>query len=334
MSTANVARDLDLLRQAVGDAGLTYIGFSYGTHIGAVYANLFPDRVRAITLDPVIDPVDWTAGDNAREAQQPMSYRLGSHRGAADALATFLAACAADARCAFREEGADLRRKYDRMLARLRRQPAELGDADSGEAVTVTYQLAVSVTWNLLYDPAASTLLGEFLQLVHLATSPVSAQSRPRTLRRAEATLGEPLAELLERAGRAPAWTPFQVPEEEPYLGAEGRTTVLCTDSENPRNPWVWPRLARRADREGYPFGSPWVYLSLPCAFWPARDETAIPGPGTRRPPTRCCWWATASGIPPRRPSGPSGRLRSGSRTPGCSRWTPSATVPRCGAPA
>ena len=56
MSTANVARDLDLLRQAVGDARLTYLGFSYGTAIGAVYANLFPDRVRALTLDAVHRP--------------------------------------------------------------------------------------------------------------------------------------------------------------------------------------------------------------------------------------------------------------------------------------
>ena len=62
MSTANVARDLDLLRQAVGDEQLTYLGFSYGTLLGAVYANLFPDRVRALTLDAVLDPVEWTTG--------------------------------------------------------------------------------------------------------------------------------------------------------------------------------------------------------------------------------------------------------------------------------
>src|SRR5207237_1121119 len=42
LSTANVARDLDLLRQAVGDDELNYVGYSYGTYLGATYANLFP----------------------------------------------------------------------------------------------------------------------------------------------------------------------------------------------------------------------------------------------------------------------------------------------------
>lgn len=48
MATADVARDLDLLRQSVGDAGLTYAGFSYGTYLGVTYANLFPAKVRAL----------------------------------------------------------------------------------------------------------------------------------------------------------------------------------------------------------------------------------------------------------------------------------------------
>ena len=47
MSTAEVARDMDVLRRMVGDKKLTYLGFSYGTYLGNVYANLFPDRVRA-----------------------------------------------------------------------------------------------------------------------------------------------------------------------------------------------------------------------------------------------------------------------------------------------
>ena len=57
---------------------------------------------------------------------------------------------------------------------------------------------------------------------------------------------------------------------------------VLCTDGDNPRNPWVWPRYARRADREAYPFGSPWVWLSLPCATWPASDPDRYTGPWDR----------------------------------------------------
>ena len=48
MATADVARDLDVLRRAVGDRQLTYVGYSYGSFLGVTYANLFPDSVRAI----------------------------------------------------------------------------------------------------------------------------------------------------------------------------------------------------------------------------------------------------------------------------------------------
>ena len=62
MSTADVARDLDLLRQAVGDRKLTYLGFSYGSYLGNTYANLFPHNVRALVIDGVLDPRLWSSG--------------------------------------------------------------------------------------------------------------------------------------------------------------------------------------------------------------------------------------------------------------------------------
>ncbi|MEO6124027.1 MAG: alpha/beta hydrolase [Ilumatobacteraceae bacterium] len=56
LGTPNVARDLEMVRKALGDEQLTYLGFSYGTALGAVYADMFPDRVRAMVLDGAIDP--------------------------------------------------------------------------------------------------------------------------------------------------------------------------------------------------------------------------------------------------------------------------------------
>ena len=55
-STANYARDMDLLRRALGDRKLNYFGFSYGTFIGATYAALFPQHHRAMVLDGPVDP--------------------------------------------------------------------------------------------------------------------------------------------------------------------------------------------------------------------------------------------------------------------------------------
>ena len=56
VGTANAARDMEQLRKALGDAQLTYLGFSYGTALGAVYADLFPDSARALVLDGSVDP--------------------------------------------------------------------------------------------------------------------------------------------------------------------------------------------------------------------------------------------------------------------------------------
>ncbi len=56
MSTEDVAQDLDMLRGAVGDKKLTFVGFSYGTMLGATYVNMFPKKARAIILDGNVDP--------------------------------------------------------------------------------------------------------------------------------------------------------------------------------------------------------------------------------------------------------------------------------------
>ncbi|WP_314780790.1 alpha/beta hydrolase [Actinomyces massiliensis] len=56
VGTRNVARDLDVLRATNGNATLNYLGISYGTHIGAVYADLFPGRVGRVVLDSAVDP--------------------------------------------------------------------------------------------------------------------------------------------------------------------------------------------------------------------------------------------------------------------------------------
>ncbi|MFI1014021.1 alpha/beta hydrolase [Streptomyces sp. NPDC020965] len=61
VGTTNTARDLDLIRQVLGDDKLRYLGFSYGTELGAVYAHLFPSKVGRLVLDAVVDPTaDYT----------------------------------------------------------------------------------------------------------------------------------------------------------------------------------------------------------------------------------------------------------------------------------
>lgn len=56
VDTENAARDMDEIRMAVGDQRLTYLGFSYGTFLGEMYAHIFPSHIRALSLDAVVDP--------------------------------------------------------------------------------------------------------------------------------------------------------------------------------------------------------------------------------------------------------------------------------------
>ncbi len=94
VGTVDAARDMEQLRAALGDSGLTYMGQSYGTLLGLTYAALFPTRVRAMVLDSVIDPAlsfnDMTEGQAA---------------GFEAMLGAFFAWCAGSSACPWRPSG-------------------------------------------------------------------------------------------------------------------------------------------------------------------------------------------------------------------------------------
>ena len=97
LGTNNAARDLDLIREALGDDDLNFVGFSYGTRLGATYAELFPDRVRALVLDGAVKP---TADFAELDAEQAASLDRAFER--------FAAACDADSDCALAPVGPTL----------------------------------------------------------------------------------------------------------------------------------------------------------------------------------------------------------------------------------
>lgn len=94
LGTNNAARDLDRIRVALGDEQLTYVGYSYGTRLGATYAELFPDRVRALVLDGGVAPTD---DFTAMGEQQGAGFDL--------AFGNFADACDADPDCVVGEIG-------------------------------------------------------------------------------------------------------------------------------------------------------------------------------------------------------------------------------------
>ncbi|MBX6372372.1 MAG: alpha/beta fold hydrolase [Acidothermus sp.] len=75
-STAQTVRDLEALRAKLGDAKLTYLGYSYGTLLGAEYASAYPDRVRALVLDGAVDPtLDSVQQNQAQAAGFQLAFR-------------------------------------------------------------------------------------------------------------------------------------------------------------------------------------------------------------------------------------------------------------------
>lgn len=116
IDSQDAARDFDLVREALGEEKLTYLGWSYGTTIGAQYLALFPDRARAIVLDSVVDPaLDW----RSRWTQMAVGRELTLNR--------LLEECAAETGCAFHQGGESVE-AFDRLLEDLRAEPLPLGD--------------------------------------------------------------------------------------------------------------------------------------------------------------------------------------------------------------
>jgi pimeloyl-ACP methyl ester carboxylesterase len=134
-NTEETARDLDLVRQAVGDSRLTYLGYSYGTRLGSVYAQLFPKRVRALVLDGAVDP----KADEVASAQTQAA-------GFEEAFDQFAADC--KARTAACRIGPDPRATVNRILAEARRSPIP-GGSDGRRATAGPVLLAIV---SALYD--------------------------------------------------------------------------------------------------------------------------------------------------------------------------------------
>lgn len=109
LGTRDVARDLDRIRAALGDEKLTYLGYSYGTSIGQVYADMFPKNVRAMVLDGVV-----RLGESGLDAATSQALAFEG------ALTAFINDCKADSGCKL---GDDPGAMIDQVLARVRRQP-------------------------------------------------------------------------------------------------------------------------------------------------------------------------------------------------------------------
>jgi pimeloyl-ACP methyl ester carboxylesterase len=310
MSTAEVARDLDVLRRAVGDSKLSYLGFSYGTYLGQVYANLYPDRVRAMALDGVVDAVEWSG--TGKSSGVPMTLRLDSAAASQAVLDSALARCAEAGRD-YCELAGDPDGAYDAVVAHLR----------SGKSVA-GYDLEeyLAETRSALYSVEGTNAWMRLTAKIHNAVEALAsikdAEARTgaaagldagldagvRTDTAVELNAGqdaEALADAAIRevaqasaeldavlAGQSPVGQTFGLPASGAESGYAPYYGVLCTDAGFPRDPQVWVRAEAAADKVSPTLGRAWLWSSVPCAtkYWKGRDEDAYRGPFNKRTAT------------------------------------------------
>ncbi|WP_225730812.1 MULTISPECIES: alpha/beta hydrolase [unclassified Nocardia] len=245
LTSVHAARDLDLLRRAVGDAKLTYEGGSYASYLGEVYGALFGDRVRALQLSAMIDPISYTT--------DTVSHIHDSSVGTEQVLTEFLRNCVrvGSPKCAFAggpaggapgsaDPVAALRARNSAVLQRLEDGPIVVGRGERAEKFT--YAEVIPLHASLLYD---------------------AEQGWPG------------LSDLMTNLERGQDGDPAVVRE---VLGAinfrsdflDSFTAITCADTSLPRNPGNWPAMARQLATDAPTYGPHWIYLDQPCAAWPS----------------------------------------------------------------
>jgi pimeloyl-ACP methyl ester carboxylesterase len=246
VSTANTARDLELLRRAVGDAKLTYHGISYGTQLGAIYANLFPDKIRAMAFDGSMDFEGNINGHGAEGTTKPLDSRQDVPRGIAETFEYFLQQCtAAGAKCAF--SSGDPKVKWETIVAHARQQPIVV------DGTSWTYSAIINTAGDLSIPSGYADTATLLQQLYDAVATPFAA--------RVSAVKGEPYLNNRDEAFNA----------------------IQCSDSKFPTDPAVYTAVAVSEDQRVPYFGRIGVFDMMSCAFWQATDQDRYTGPWNRK---------------------------------------------------
>jgi pimeloyl-ACP methyl ester carboxylesterase len=162
VGTRDVARDLHIAHQAVGDQKLSYLGYSYGTSIATHYAEQFPDDVRALVLDGAIDP-----------SLGPVESRVTQSRGFQRAFDNFAAECAKHPDCALGADAKEASARLQQLMRPLLTKPVPatpprtLGYNDAMTGV-ITAMYAQSL-WPLLGGALTELTHGDGTTLLRLA---------------------------------------------------------------------------------------------------------------------------------------------------------------------
>ena len=160
-STVNTAKDMDLIRAALGDDQISFLGISYGTYLGATYASLFPKRVRAMVLDSAYEP-------NGDSVEEEYTTQLVGLEGAFNDWAAW---CKDNSSCAF--AAPDVSARWTALLTSLDKSPVIAADGRAGNQAVMELATIASLysksSWPELADALAKAEKGDVTALFSLA---------------------------------------------------------------------------------------------------------------------------------------------------------------------
>ncbi|MFI2200356.1 alpha/beta fold hydrolase [Streptomyces sp. NPDC020192] len=243
ITTRNTARDMDVIRTVLGEKKISYLGYSYGTYLGAVYAQMFPRRTDRWVLDSAVDPARvwrgmiqvWAEGTEPAftrwtkwTAQHDRTYQLG-------------------------DTPAKVKKTFWDLIARADRSPID----DGGQKVTG--------------DDIRAGLRAQFFRPEYAAESVMNLKKA------ADGHPGSGRA-LVPDAPQAPLRSAASAAQTPADNGTAAFWSVVCGDTAAwPRDPEQYRRDAIR-DKATYPIYGDIASNVLPCAFWnkPAEPVTAV----------------------------------------------------------
>ncbi|WP_042283475.1 alpha/beta hydrolase [Nocardiopsis alba] len=242
IGTVNVVRDLDLIREALGDERLSYVGFSYGTYIGALYAEMYPENTRALVLDGAV------------ETERPnVEVAVDQAEGFQYAWDLFVEDCSAAGECPFSDPAASEGWMAD-LLEDLDADPPMARDVEV-DGATLMSMISQQLYYENSGDLLAATLTaldedtqgaGEYLDVLYDDTF---------------AEYEEESDDWSDKPGMT--WA-----DEEAAL-----TAINCADRTDPTDADAYRRAAQEAAVDSPLFGSDLVWEQLPCAYWPDTEE-------------------------------------------------------------
>src|SRR5215211_2147772 len=239
LGTEHVVSDMERLREALGEETISFLGFSYGTSIGARYADRHPDRVRAVALDSGLP----TLADPATFVPEWVDALE-------RAFDAYLADCAAALTCPFHADG-DPAGAFDALMAQVDAAPLEV-PTDGGTRMVGQRAVLDAVDWGLSWSARWPRLAAALAAAAGGDGAAVLALADEHNERLPDGTYG---------------------------VGITSFVAVGCLDFAITTDPAAYTALAAKAAQIAPRLGAYYATWTLPCVFWPAPPTPAPHAP-------------------------------------------------------